>query len=125
MTTVTSYNTGTEYDLSDLGKSFGTVEHDGRTLYLLNDAVVENYGTNGLVRYYAKAIDEAGTEYEVAWDTTDSWDLAQELDHLLAQSDPSDAEIARIDELEGMTLPDPSDESNACDWESPVEAQVR
>ena len=124
MTTVTSYNTGDEYDLADLEKSYGTIEHDGKTLYLLNQAVVDNYGTDGMVRYYADAIDAEGVEYRVAWDTTEDWDMAREFAGLMSRSNPSDSEIARIEELIDMVLPDVSDESNACDWGSPVSIEV-
>lgn len=124
MTTVTSYNTGTEYDIEDLAKKNGTVEHDGKTIYLLDQATVGNYGTDGLVRYYADAIDADGIEYRIAWDTTDDWDLACELDRLMAESDLDDDQIARIKELAEMVLPDVNDESDACDWKSPVSVRV-
>lgn len=42
----------------------------------------------------------------------------------MAESDPDDDQIARIEELSGMALPDVSDESNACDWASPVSARI-
>lgn len=124
MIAVTSLNTDTDYNLEDLDKAFGTVDHKGKTLYLLGQAIADNYGTDGLVRYYAEAIDANGTEYRIAWDTTSEWDLACELDRLMAESDLDDDQIARIEELSDMVLPDVSDESNACDWSDPVSVQV-
>lgn len=124
MTTVTSRNTELEYALEDLAKRFGTVEHDGSTLYMLDQAEASNYGTDGLVRYYAPAIDANGTEYRVGWDTTDEWDLANELARLMSERNPDDDQIARIEELSGMVLPYVGDESNACDWDNHVSVQV-
>lgn len=124
MTTVTSNNTGSEYNLGDLDKANGTIEHGETTLYLLDQAVADNYGTEGLIRYYARAIDVEGAEYRIAWDTTNDWDLACEFARLMAESDPDDDQIARIEELADMVLPDVSDESNACDWDAPVSVKV-
>jgi hypothetical protein len=124
MTTVTSRNTGNEYNTEDLDKANGTIEHGGTTLHLLEQAVADNYGTDGLIRYYARAIDAEGTEYRIAWDTTDEWDLANEFERLMAESNPNDDQIARIEELADMVLPDVNDESNACDWDAPVSVKV-
>jgi len=124
MTTATSNITGNDYDLEALEKENGTVNHGDATLYLLTQAIMDNYGTDGLVRYYAEAIDIDGTEYRIAWDTTGSWDLACELAQLEAESDLDDDQMARIEELADMALPDVNDESNACDWAHPVSVEV-
>lgn len=120
MATATSNITGNDYNLEDLAEANGTVQHDGNTLYLLDQALVGNYGTEGMIRYYANAIDAEGIEYRIAWDTTDEWDLACELARLMAESNLDDDDMVRIEELECMVLPDVNDESNACDWSSPV-----
>lgn len=55
-------------------KKFGTVEHDGRTLALTQQAYCDAYGTDGTVCYYASAVDDEGGTYKVRWDTTADWD---------------------------------------------------
>ena len=82
----------------------GTVQHGNITLALTQDAYADNHGTWRGVRYYARAIDDAGNDYRVAWDTTAAWDAAQ-AEYL---ADPENAII-------------PDDESKACDWTRPVE----
>ncbi len=104
-----------------MSNEFGTVTHEGVEYQLTEQAYASNYGTDGGVRYYASAIDLEGIFYEVAWDTTEAWDLSNEREKLRADSYlkyPEEEE--RLAELEGMVLPDVSDESNACDWLSPV-----
>lgn len=109
-----------EMALAHLEQRWGTVTHDGLTVWLTSQAVSDNYGTEGLIRYYAPAVDAEGTPYQVAWDTTDEWDLACELDRIRAKSDWTEDDETRYDELRAMPLPDPGDESNACDWANPA-----
>ena len=111
---------GIEFDTDELDRKYGTVEHNGATLWLTDQAVCDNYGTDGLVRYYAKAIDSDGHTYTVAWDTTEAWDLASEQAMLAGQSDLDDEQAARLEKLDDMVLPDVNDESNACDWGTPA-----
>ena len=85
-------------------KDYGTVEFEGKTYTLTQDAYAENYGTDGAVRYYAAAVDADGNEYLVTWETTEQWDEAQE-------------EYKETSEVNGYI----EDESNACDWDSPIE----
>ena len=87
-----------------LADKFGTVDHSGVELALTQDAYVENHGTDGGVRYYAKAVDAAGNEYLVAWDTTALWD----------------ERCANAEET-GDHL---DDESAACDWAAPAEIKA-
>lgn len=101
-------------------KDYGTVDYNGKTYTLTQEAYVDNYGTKGAVRYYAHAIDEAGNEYIIAWDTTEAWDLATERAKLDAESYLDEADAERLAELLDLVLPDVSDESNACDWGNPV-----
>jgi len=91
-------------DYQAAAAKFGTVNHEGVELALAQQAYADNYGTDGGVRYYAKAIDAQGNEYKVAWDTTAAWDAAE----AAYQADPQNA---RPNE----------DESEACDWSAPAE----
>ncbi len=117
-----------EYILRD----FGTVEHNGKTLILTEQAYMDNYGTDGAVRYYAHAIDDEGNTYRVAWDTTAEHDMACELAILEGREEMrekygdelSEADAKRLAELREMNLPDPSDESIACDWSEPAEVKA-
>lgn len=86
-----------------MSKDYGTVEFKGATYTLTQDAYCDNYGTDGAVRYYASAVDANGNKYLVAWDTTETWNEAQEL-------------YKATGEVSGYI----EDESNACDWDSPT-----
>lgn len=91
-----------------LSENNGTVEHNGRTLALTQPAYCDAYGTDGEVCYYASAIDDNGGTYKVRWDTTADWD---------ARCAAVQAEMQA-----GEDITDPlDDESDACDWDSPVE----
>lgn len=85
-------------------KKFGTVNHDGITLALTQQAYANNYGTDGGVCYRASAIDAEGRAYLARWDTTDAWDARE----AAYRADPENASPAE-------------DESEACDWSAPVE----
>ena len=91
-------------DYQSAAAEFGTVEHNGMTLALTQQAYVNNYGTDGAVRYYAAAIDTDGNDYRVEWDTTARWDAAE----AAHKADPENNDA-------------PEDESLACDWDSPAE----
>ncbi len=82
-------------EIKTMATDFGSVEFGGKTYRLTDDIYCSNYGTDGGVRYYAYAIDEAGNKYRVAWDTTAEWDAR----------DPEDY----------------GDDSEACDWSAPVD----
>ena len=84
----------------DAAAKFGTVDHNGATLAITQVAYMDNYGTDGGVRYYAKAIDAEGDAYLVAWDTTVAWD-----ERCATAAETGDA----LD-----------DESDACDWGAPA-----
>lgn len=85
-------------------ENFGSVEFEGKTYKLTENAYSDNYGTDGGIRYYASATDGKGNEYKVAWDTTAEWDQANEQYKQTGEYSP---------------LLD--DESNACDWDTPAE----
>ena len=121
-------------------KDFGTVKFEGKEYALTQDAYVDNYGTDGEVRYYAHATDADGKEYRVVWETTKDFDdsqklhgLEEELEMLNRQKSYDYGEIARIAELEaeieemeseGISAAYCEDESNACDWDSPINVEA-
>jgi hypothetical protein len=120
MEKVYSENLGREFNLNELENN-GTVEHEGETLYLIQQAYVENHGSG--VAYFANAVDKTGKAYSVQWDTTPDWDLAQELAKIEARQEYEELDVedqARLSELKAMDLPDPYDEGEACDWDNPV-----
>ena len=114
-----------------LEKDFGTVEVEGKTYWLTQMAYMNNYGTDGAVRYYANAIDEDENEYKVAWDTTQTWDDMNKM-YLLemneADDNLSEEDTEQLEELrrkyEGYdALGYVEDETNACEWDEPVEVE--
>jgi len=78
----------------------GDITWEGKTIHLTEDAYADNYHGYGdvVVRYYAHGVDDSGTKYLVAWDTTEEWDA----------KDPEDFD---------------GDAENACDWDNPVEVR--
>jgi len=117
---------GYEANLKELEKENGVVTYDDRKLYLLQQAYLNNYKDG--IAYFASAIDSKGALYNVRWDTTEDWDRAQEkaeLEGILEQDgelDPEDDE--RLDELMEMDLPNPTEEGDACEWNSPAEVTL-
>ena len=79
----------------------GTVNHNGAELELTQEAYCSNWG-----EYRATAKDAEGNEYEVIWSTTQAWDDEQ----AAFKADPENYVSSIAD-----------DESNACDWENPIE----
>lgn len=103
---------------------FGTAEFGGVEYTLAEQATADNFGTEGLIRYYAKATSPDGDTVMFAWNTTECWDLAEERAKLESESNPTPEQEERLSALDGMVLPDVSDESNACDWDSPFSVTV-
>ena len=81
-------------------KALGTVEFEGQTLYLTQQAYIDNKGTDGDCVYRATAIDEKGNDYTVTWDAYET-----------------DEENECYIDSEGDSMGSYDDESNACDWE--------
>lgn len=104
--------------------NYGSVEFQGKTLVLTQEAYAANYGTDGEVRYYAVATDDKGNEYEIVWENTELWNLATELATLESRQELMDSKDAqRLAELSKQVNSSYcEDEANACDWESPIEA---
>lgn len=110
-------------NLNELKKRFGTVTFESKELILTQDAHADNYGTDGDVRYYAHAVDKAGNEYRVVWETTEIWKLSQELYCLGQKDELTTDESQRMLELSSMALTNYDDESNACDWCCPIDVE--
>lgn len=114
-----------EFDTEELEKVMGTVEHEGKILYLTQQAYADNYQDG--VAYHANAIDKEGNTYKVIWLTTDEWDMAVEYENLKNYIDNakrygeevSQDDLDRFNELDQMDMIDVCDESNACDWDKP------
>jgi hypothetical protein len=108
-------------------EKFGAVVFGGVEYALTNMAQADNYGTDGAVRYYASAINEAGDSFRVAFETTAAWDAANAKAQAELRDDEPDLEAiaeehgVEIDEFENIDL---NDESSACDWDSPVEVRA-
>ena len=118
----------------ELAKKHGTVTFKGTKYWLTKDAYVDNYGTDGEVRYYSKAIDRKGNEYRVSWDTTaefDAWNRQAQLVMLINSKKQYnddytefqtelDASIAKYGDGSDAC----EDESNACDWDNPENVEA-
>jgi len=124
----------TEERKQELAKN-GTVQHNRKTLYLLQQAYVNNKGTHGDVCYNANAIDEDGNEYYITWDTTKTWDALTEGANMIEaihqkenNSEDCLSEKHRLDQIVEK-YGDPEiynfDESDACDWDNPSEIEER
>ena len=132
---VKAFLNGSEEELTATIDNY--VEYDGKTYLLTQQAYCDNYGTDGAVRYYAHAIDSEGNNYKVAWDTTETYDLMGELYRLdLKQQqqpeDFNDEDQERMNEIceeldfdiaKSSPVAYIEDESNACDWDNPVDVK--
>ena len=49
-------------------RRFGQVDHNGDTIYLIDEATMNNVGTNGEIQYEANGIGADNTEYRVYWE---------------------------------------------------------
>jgi len=81
---------------------FGKVSFNGIEIILTQQAYCNNEG-----QYLASGKDAAGNIYQVEWQTTKAWDDAQELARTTGEVDAF-----------------AEDESNACDWSSPVDVKL-
>jgi hypothetical protein len=52
----------------------GAVSYGSKTYALIEQPLVENYGTDGEVRFYANAIDLNGELHDVTWETLEDYD---------------------------------------------------
>jgi len=110
---------------------YGTVNYEGKTYKMNQDAYPENYGTDGEIRYYATAIGPDGAEYNITWETTKGWDKAnaeaKRVEELLAEqklgylNEAEETELATLLDSPNTSWLD--DESNACDWDRPIDVQ--
>jgi hypothetical protein len=115
-------------------RDYGTVTFKGKTYKLIQDAYVDNYGTNGAVRYYVKAIGEDYKTYLVTWETTEKFDDACRLAYLDARYEDEEDDLPQVLIEERYALyekydNDPpsstyaEDEGNACDWDNPISVE--
>jgi len=84
--------------LEQQAERYGTVEHDGATLVLTQDAYAD--GTYDDPYYSAHAVDADGNMYKVRWETTLEWDAQQEA-----------FREGHLDDDAGFI-----EEEDACDW---------
>ena len=116
---------GTELKISS--NQFGTVTFNGKEFNLTQDAYVVNYGTEGEVRYEASAVDTDGNNYLVIWETTEEYNKSQRLHNLEDAFEAGKLDEEEIEEIEELQEEYDSgyceDESNACDWENPIEVK--
>ena len=111
-----------------MSKKYSTVEFEGKTYALTQDAFVDNYGTNGDVCYRAMAIDEQGNKYNVIWYLDEAYEKnGKDYNRYIKLTDLSehqpldDDEQSEFDTLIDDGQPSPNeDESNACDWDEPA-----
>ena len=75
---------------------------NGNVINLTQDAYIYADGV-----YKAAGVDNAGNIYEVTWATTKAWDDAQ-------------IDFKKTGEIAGWM----EDESNACDWSSPIDVKL-
>lgn len=113
-----------------MDKKLITVEYRGKTLELIEKPQSESY-VYGLVRYCAEAQDDKGNDYRIEWDTTAEWDCARtlkELEEFIDDANNRKEEVPKEKlehyiKLKCMMLPDPEDETQACDWAHPVKVE--
>jgi hypothetical protein len=105
-------------------EKFSSVKFGGTEYALVDMAQADNYGTDGAVRYYASAINEAGDTFRVEFETTSAWDAA--MAKAKAEIRGEEADLEAIAETHGVDVEefdniDPADETVACDWDNPVD----
>lgn len=120
-------------------KDHGTVNYEGKTYRLTQDAFVNNVGTSGEYAYYAHAIDDKGDEYLVTWTQTEEFrkvdadyclamSLVDERNHRPLYKDEQAEYDRLVDEgyIVNNTPYPPSlldDETLACDWDNPIDVR--
>ena len=105
---------GKTYNTDELDN--GTVEHEGKTIYLIQQAYADGIGED--IHYDASGVDIDGNVYHVRWETTEAWDNAvAEYAAERRDYDEAHAQGRSTEYPECPTLLD--DESNACDWDNP------
>jgi len=131
MKTITEiYRSNDEQAMLSVVKS--RIEDD--TIKWAGACVADNYGTEGEVRYQQRAnID--GVTVVVYWDTTaehDKWCAdCLRIEYLLCEDSQRELDEDEQKELDILLADDPrdnayytDDESNACDWDSPVAVEM-
>lgn len=101
----------------------GSVVLGGVEYAITRAAQMDNYGTDGEVRYYAPAIDQAGGKYIVEWETTVEWDASSAILGAEMRGESSDG-IAQGYGLPADFVPyGLDDESLACEWDEAADVR--
>lgn len=96
-----SESLGREFDTEILESQNGTVEFEGKKLYLIQQAYANQ--KYDYIVYRATAIDDEGNDYQVEWDTVEGWE-----DHKVGEDG-----FCAVEGCNGFC----EDESNACNWD--------
>jgi len=91
-------------------KEFGSVTENGIEYAICDNAQVENFGTDGEVRYYATGI---------SFEQLQKADNSQDVDFLFDPHVKIEWEI-----IPEYLNSDDTDESNACDWGNPINIEI-
>jgi hypothetical protein len=84
---------------------YGTINYDGKTYILTEQAYLENY--QGETAYFAHAKDSDGNDYKVVWMTCTAWEEASAKYNKTGKDEDYDSIL--------------DDESNACIWDEPYD----
>lgn len=71
---ITRKHSGMEYDAGILEKNYGTVEHNGETLWLIQAPYPFGPADTVGYEYIASAVDADGNDYTVSWDVLPDFD---------------------------------------------------
>lgn len=108
---------------------YGKIVFEGKEIKLTEEATAIEWSKSYMTtKYKCKGRDVEGNMYYVYWHTTQEWDDACELYDLNMNYDDADdmdeETRSRYDELCKSVSVDPTDESNACDWDDPYKIQL-
>lgn len=92
-------------------KKYGMVVFNGIEYVLTQQAYPDHY-KNG-VRYFSSAMDKNGNMALMEWETCDDWNEASELWETMHHE-------SIMDDLPGIL----EEESNACDWDNPINVTI-
>ena len=111
-----------------MNNNYGTVTFEGKKYNLLREACATNKGTDGDICYHAPA-ERDGIDYIVTWDTTEAFNDSDELSYLETMLNQGDElTMEEMERYEYLSIHSDSlfctDESNACDWDSPVSVEL-
>ena len=85
------------------------IVYNGVEITLTENAEAANYGTDGNVEYTATGKGSDGHTYLITWATTEEWNDAVE-EGIDKYGEPNNSYC--------------QDESNACDWDNPIDISM-